>query len=344
MEYPTTARAGEGLPSGPKSDSKSDLPADYRALNAGAGCRVAGERMVVRMTGDDRIAFLNGMCSNDIKRLAPGSLVPALLLTEHAHVISDLYVWAKNDALMLETDRAMWPNARAQLEKFLVADDVEIEELTSMTVIDIEGPKAHIAVAAVAVEAAGLEPWHHLTSQQIDIANLPRFGRPAFTVLVESEDAAAGLIDQLDGAAASIEIRRIGAEAIEVLRLENGIPRIGVDTGAKTIALEARLQPAISFDKGCYVGQETVERATSRGGVRKRLFGLRVHATRIPEANAVVMLAGNEVGRVTSAADSPRLGVIGLSILHQSAWAVGTEVAIVDAQGELTAAVSDLPF
>jgi len=337
MEYPTASRAGEE----PQSEPKSDLTADYRALSAGVGYRVAEDRLVVRITGEDRVPFLNGMCSNDIRRLEPGSLIAALLLTEHAHVVTDFYVWARNDALILETDRAMWPSARAQLEKFLVADDVEIEELASMAVVDIEGPQAQAAVAALAPDAGALAPWHHVVSERIGIANLPRFGRPAFTVLAED---AGSFVDELNRAAASIGIREVSAEAIEVLRIESGTPRIGVDTGTKTIALEARLQSAISFDKGCYVGQETVERATSRGGVKKKLLGLRVRGARVPGTNAAVMLEGKEVGRVTSVADSPRIGVIGLSILHHSAWTVGTEVVIADAQGELGASVSDLPF
>ncbi len=86
-----------------------EFEADYRALTAGVGCRLMEERMLVRMVGDDRVPFLHGMCSNDIAGLKPGMIAPALLMTEHAHVLADLYVWAKNDNLLIETDRALWP-------------------------------------------------------------------------------------------------------------------------------------------------------------------------------------------------------------------------------------------
>jgi len=340
MDYSTTAQTGHRA----ESEPSSEFEADYRALTAGVGYRVTEERLVVRMVGDDRVSFLNGMCSNDVKQLAPGTLVQALLLTEHAHVVAELYVWAKREALLLETDRTLWPHARAQLEKCLVADDVEMEELAAMAVIDIEGPAAAQAVSAIGGESAtALAPWHHIASGNVDIASLPRFGRPAFTVMAEAEHAAR-FVAELNRAAAPLRIREVSTDALDVLRIENGVPRIGVDTGEKTIALEARLQSAISFNKGCYVGQETIERATARGGLKKRLFGLRLQGARVPEPNAAVQLDGKEVGHVTSAARSPRLGVLGLGILHHSAWTIGTQVTINDSQGELKAEVSDLPF
>src|SRR5262249_57202551 len=112
------------------------------------------------------------------------------------------------------------------------------------------------------------------------------------------------------------DFRPIRTEAIDIVRVENGIARVGVDTTDKTIALEARLNGAISFDKGCYVGQETIERATARGGLRKKLFGLLFEGERTPVPEAVARLDGKEVGRVSSVAASPRLGAIGLAILH----------------------------
>jgi len=339
-DYSTMARAGD--PAEPEPGS--GFAADYRALTAGAGYRRAGERLMVRMVGDDRVSFLNGMCSNDVKQLTAGMVAPALLLTEHAHVVAEVYVWAKGDALLLETDRTTWPRAREQLEKFLVADDVEMEELAAMAVLDIEGPAAAKVVSAIAGEAAaGLAPWRHISGDKFDIASLPRFGATAFTILLEDRNVAA-FVGELNRAAAPIGLREVSADALDVIRIENGVARIGVETGPKTIALEARLQSAISFSKGCYVGQETIERATARGGLKKRLFGLRINGARVPEANSAVMMDGKEVGRVTSATLSPRLGVVGLSILHHSAWSVGAQVTINDAQGELRAAVSDLPF
>ena len=133
-------------------------------------------------------------------------------------------------------------------------------------------------------------------------------------------------------------------DADEIVRVESGNARVGVDTNEKTIALEARTEPAISFSKGCYIGQETVERATARGALKRRLMGLRIDGARVPGAGSRVMLAGKEVGHLTSPLRSPRLGVIALAVLHHSAWAPGTAVKIEAADGEAAAAVSELPF
>jgi folate-binding protein YgfZ len=135
--------------------------------------------------------------------------------------------------------------------------------------------------------------------------------------------------------------RCIDSSLLEVIRIENGVARVGVDTTDKTIALEARLNRAISFNKGCYLGQETIERATARGGLKKRMFGLKFNDMDFPTAGAVLTLDGKEVGRVTSAVRSPHFGAIGLAILHHNAWTPGTKLKV----GEGGAAiVSELPF
>ena len=118
-----------------------------------------------------------------------------------------------------------------------------------------------------------------------------------------------------------------------------------MDTSDKTIALEARLDRAISLNKGCYLGQETIERATARGGLKKRMFGIKFNGP--VSAGAILTLGGNTVGRVSSATRSPRLGAIGLAILHHSAWQPGTELKVGETGTAVetgTAIVADLPF
>jgi folate-binding protein YgfZ len=317
---------------------------EYRALTSGVGFRVLDDRIVVRVTGDDRAAFLHGMSTNDVKGLPVGGILYALFLTEHAHVIADCFIWAAEDALLIEADRASWPQTRAQLEKLLVADDVEMEE-SDETVIDLEGPASIEAVRRLIPDPP--KPWRYVRDGDLTIGNVPRIGIPAFTIL-----AAKASRQQI--AARLGDATEVGAEAIDTIRIENGIAKVGVDTGEKTIALEARLNGAISFSKGCYLGQETIERATARGGLKKRLFGLRFDGSRVAEIGAAVLLDGKEVGHVSSAALSPRMGAIGLAILHHNAWTPGTKLEIREQSGELAAGelaagnfgavVSDLPF
>ncbi len=318
----------------------SNLDLQLLALTTAAGVCRRQERMVVGLRGDDRISFLHGMCSNDVKNLKPGSLSYALILTDRAHVIADLYIWAVPGALYLDVERCLWPATREHLEKFLVADDVEIEEQDGWTIVDLIGPRSAEILARVVPPTKGLEPWCFISDGGRFIANLPRIGLPAFTMLLpcaQVENFLSGLIS------GNPEIREVGAAAVEVLRVERGVARVGVDATDKTIALEARLENAISFSKGCYVGQETVERATARGGIKKRLYGLRI-AGRLPQSGASAWLDGKEVGHLTSVAASPRLGFLGLAILHHSAWNPGTVLTVKDQNGESPAVVCDLPF
>jgi folate-binding protein YgfZ len=338
------------------------IEAGYGALKTGAGVRLCSERTIIRMSGDDRASFLHGMCSNDIKGLKPGGLIAALFLTERAHLIAEAVVWATADALLLEMERSQWPAVRAHLERFLVADDVEMEESVAgarygsviQRVIQIDGPRASEAVAAAFGEPAALTgAWR---SGEVDggalVAQVTRWGKPAFTILISDASASETVARLIKAAGANQfgqagevgQVIEVSLEAAEIVRVESGIARVGVDTNDKTIALEARMEPAISFSKGCYIGQETIERATARGALKRRLMGLQLDASRVPDADARVMLAGKEVGHLTSPVCSPQLGVIGLGILHHSAWAPGTAVTIHDADGELAALVSELPF
>ncbi len=311
--------------------------AAYDAVVNGAGVHVLDGRIVVRVVGDDRASFFHGMCTADVKGAKPGAILPALFLTEHAHVIADAFIWVTGDALVVDIDSDAWARVRAHLERLLVADDVEFEDAGEFALIDVEGPAALDAACPDEV-APSLPPWRFVEAGKSLIGNLPRYGGPAVSVIASR--------DSIDSTIAAIlakapHSRRVDSSPLETIRVENGIALVGVDTTDKTIALEARLDRAISFSKGCYLGQETIERATARGGLKKRMFGLKFNDAHVAPVGAVVSLAGTEVGRVTSAVRSPRFGAIGLATLHRSAWTPGIELKI-GADG--AASVTDLPF
>jgi len=314
--------------------------AEYTALIRGAGVCLLPSRVVVRTVGDDRVSFIHGMCSNDIRGARTGSVLPALFLTEHAHLIADFFAWICEDSILIDIDAQAWERARVHLEKLLVADDVEFEREPDIAVLHIEGPRALEAMlAATNASDPGAARW--VRKDGMFIGNVDRFGKPGFTLLADR--------NQLDSLAAAVEslgadFRRVAFDALDAVRIENGLARVGVDTNERTLALEARLERAISFNKGCYVGQETIERATARGGLKKKLFGLRFQVGRLPRIGAMVKLDGKEVGRLGSTADSPRFGPIGLAILHHDAWKPDTSVMVIDESGETPARVSDIPF
>ena len=312
--------------------------ADYDAVRRAAGVRVLDELVVVRVVGDDRVSFFHGMCSADVKGAKPNDVLAALILTEHAHVIAELFIWVTDDALLLDIDADAWTRTRAHLERLLVADDVEFEDASDVSIVDIEGPRALDAAGIVGGDGvASLAEWRSVSVGDLRIANIPRVGGPAVSIV-----APRARVDSIVGKVIEsiADSRRIESAVIEAIRIENGIAQIGVDTTDKTIALEARLNRAISFNKGCYLGQETIERATSRGGLKKRMFGIKFKGP-APSVAAALSLGGKTVGSVSSAIRSPRLGAIGLAILHYSAWQPGTELKVDDGG---IARVADLPF
>ena len=309
------------------SDSSS-----YDAVIRSAGVLVLDTRILVRVTGDDRASFFHGMCSADVKGSKPGTILPALFLTEHAHVIAEAFIWVISDALILDIDADAWERTRSHLEHLLVADDVEFEDARELAIIDVEGP------AATAATSAPATPWSFIEQGGSLVGNLPRFGGPAASVIAPRGSIESTIGEVLAKAPGS---RRIDASVLEIIRIENGVARVDLDTADKTIALEVRLNRSISFNKGCYLGQETIERATTRGGLKKRMFGLKFNHESVPATGAVLTLEAKEVGRVTSAVRSPRFGAVGLAILHHSAWTPGTELKVSE---DGAAIVTELPF
>ena len=166
------------------STAAASLDADYRALTEGAGYCLLDDRTVVRVTGDDRVSFFHGMCSADVKGAHPGDVLPALFLSEHAHVIGEFLIWVEQDALMFETQLMAWPHEKEHLEKLLVADDVEMEELRSLGILHVEGPRAADALSAAEIAGAhALKPWRYSKSFNAVLGHVPRFGGDAFSIL-----------------------------------------------------------------------------------------------------------------------------------------------------------------
>jgi folate-binding protein YgfZ len=311
------------------------------ALHAGAAWRMLDDRALIRVVGGDRVSFLHGMLSNDVRGMQPGDAAPALVLNERAHVIADLFVYAEPNDFLIEIDRELWPSARAHLERLLVADDVEFKELADWTILDVEGPRAVELISGMHPQIAALALWRFVPDGDLRIAHLPRYDWPAVTALGNRKSIATLVHELREQAPEALEA---DAAAFETLRVERGLARVGIDTGEKTLALEARFERAISLNKGCYVGQETLERATAHGSLKKKLFGLRLARGAPPTIGAAVELDGHEVGTVTSVASSPGQGTLGLGIIHHSAWAPGTAVMIKDSAGARPATVSELPF
>lgn len=284
----------------------------YALLRAGGPAAVRGRAGLVWVEGPEAAAFLHGLLSNDVEGLAPGEARPALFLDAKGHVQVDVRVRRDAaDAFTLVADPALAPRLAELLERYHFSEDLDVlgpEEVDLVTVAGVDA-------AAAAAAGTALE------------------GRVPGTVDVVVDDAAVAL--------AALGAPEVPAEALEMLRIAAGVPAVGVDTGPTTLVQEAGLQDAaVSFEKGCYLGQETVARVRYRGRVNRLLRGLVLAGDGAP-AGAAVTAGGREVGRLTSVAVTPDLGAIGLAVLRHEV-APGASVDVEGAAGP--ARVVGLPF
>jgi folate-binding protein YgfZ len=320
--------------------SYGDPTAEYRALRERAAVVDHAFRGRVRASGSDRVSFLQGMLSNDVKALASGAGCPALLLTEQGKVVADLVVLAVDDALVLDALAGALPGAVAALERFIVADDVELARVGDEDTLAIIGPDARGALASLGI-AAPDQPYGHVVASwgdtSVRVVAVPRPGAGGYHLHVPRahtvalwERTAAGIV-------------AAGHDAFEMLRIESGVPWYGRDVGPDTIALEAPLD-GVSFTKGCYLGQEVMERVTARGHVNRRLVGLVIDAPEPPTPGDRLFAGEKDVGWVTSACRSIALGApLALGYVRREHLEPGTRLDVRTAGGNVGASVRTLP-
>ncbi|MDX6665512.1 MAG: hypothetical protein QOG68_1718 [Solirubrobacteraceae bacterium] len=289
------------------------------------------ERGKLALTGADRKAFLNGQVTNDVEALAEGQGCYAAFLTPKGKMLGDLRVLdvgPPTQELLLDTERVALQPLFDLVRRFSIGHDVQLHKRTVETgLLSLVGPGARGAAGATDLPAT--EHAHRAG----DIA-----GRPVR--LVVTDVGVDVLCAAADTEAVAAALREAGAEPIdeaaaEVLRVEHGRPRYGVDLDDSVIPQEAGLNDrAVSFTKGCYVGQETVARLHYKGKPNRHLRGIRLAAP--AAAGTPLTLAGKEVGRVSSPVVSPRLGPVALALVRREA-PPGTQL-------DDGSAVVELPF
>jgi len=322
-----------------------DPAAEWRALCEDAALVDLAFRERVRVGGADRVDFLQGMLSNDVRTLAPGRGCPALLLSDQGKVVGDLVVVPLADAVLLDGMATAVAAVVAALERYVVADDVEVAALGGADhAIGLYGPQAAATLARLGPGAPPGDPYGFATLDLAGSAVLTqRVPVPApggFLCYVPAAAAPAWWTRCLDAG-----VRPAGQRAFDVLRIEGGVPWHGRDVSAETLALEAPLEHAISFTKGCYLGQEVVERVSARGHVNRRLMGLEIAGETAPEAGDRLFAGAREIGWVTSVAWSWRLScTVALGYVRREYWAPGTALEVAARAGRLPVTVRALPF
>ena len=279
-----------------------DPHAEFAALRRGCGVYDLGYRVKISLTGSDRVRWLNGMVTNNIRDLAVDRGVYAFLLNPQGHILADLYAYNRGEWIMVDTDCGQAEKILATFDHYIIMDDVEVGNLgEQLTALGIAGPKSRDVLAAAGFEIPEL--------QALQMQSVVWQGTES--ALVRGEDAehisyeiwlAPGAVRQLWDAFLAAGADPVGSEALEMQRIVSGIPRYGVDIRERDLPQETEQARALNFNKGCYVGQEIVERIRSRGAVHRKFTGFVADGAGQIASGSKIVAGEKEVGEITSAA------------------------------------------
>lgn len=328
-----------------------DPQAEYRALRRGFGLVDLSNRGLIRVEGQDRQRFLNAMVSNNTADLEPGQGCYATFLNPKGHMVTDLVVYADEASYLLEVEPHVVPTFLEAIDFFVISEDVTFAvETETWAAIGVQGPKAPdaLVVASGQDSLRDLAPYGSQACRMADhdgwVARRSYSREPGY-LLLAAPAAAAAVWTTVRRQGEAFDGRAVGLQALDTLRIESGTPRFGIDMTEATIPVEANLQDAVSYTKGCYVGQEVIARIDARGHVNRRLVGLLLGNAGLPEAGAKIFSPQREVGWITSATQSPALQqTIALGYVRRESLAPGTTLQVRTEAGDLPATVSALPF
>jgi folate-binding protein YgfZ len=326
-----------------------DPAAEHAAVREAAGLFDRSHVGKIEVTGRDRVSFLQGMLTNDLKALKPGQGCPAALLDVHGKVQALMVAFVADDRLFLELPPGTaWKTLRL-LDKFLITEKVHFADVTeAFACFSIQGPMAGRVLGNATGSAVSLDPFCHEERRVNEVAarifRVDETGETGFHVWAPVESVEP-VWKKLLEAGRPFDLRPAGFEALDALRVEAGIPWYGRDVDESVLLPEIPLDPMVSYTKGCYLGQEIVARVKYRGQVRRLLAGFVLDGERVPAPGAVLIKDCADVGRITSAVRSFSLNrPIALGFVRREWAEPGTVLTIRDGEATLTAQVSELPF
>ena len=330
--------------------SYGDESGEYQAVRDGGGAGLIdlSSRALVEVSGTEAVPFLNGLITNDVKALEDGAWMLAAFPNVQGRLIATARVLRRRaDAFLFDTEAATREPVFKTLERFTLAGDFRVRDLTDETaVLSVQGARAVEVIGATLGEEAAQVKRGRVHSAQwekrsVSLIRATHTGEDGFDLFL-----GAGQAPSLWDALASAGARPVGFNALETLRIEAGLPRYGVDMDEANVVLETGLDEAVSYTKGCYVGQEIIARIHWRGHVAKRLAGLSFDdEAQALRGDKIRAADGREIGRVTSSAFSPRRNrAIALAYVKYDYLAPGTEVQVISDNGERAARVDELPL
>jgi folate-binding protein YgfZ len=310
-----------------------DIGTEYAAMRETVGLVDTNFRAFFSFTGPDRQRYVNAILTSNVRDLKPGQGTVGLLLNPQGHILAEVETFAREESILASSHAMIRGRTLSTFDKFIIMDDVLLEDLTDSTgTLDLAGPRATALLADLGVRNfAGMPLLAHeeviLGQTPCRVVRRELAGVPAATLIAGREHLPA-LWHDLAGRVRNHGGAPVGMEALNSIRLECGTPWFGHDYDDKQIPHEAGLEHShINYEKGCYTGQEIVERVRSRGHVNRRLAELRFSCPDAPASGTKLLYEGNEIGSVTSSAFSPRLGQpIGLGYLRREHSAIGTRL------------------
>ena len=295
------------------------MSSDYRALREAAAWLDLSGRGKIRLTGEDRARLLHAMCSQEIESMKPGEGGYAFFLNAQGRILADANIFCFEDHFLLDTEPETARKVFEHLDRYIIADDVTLtDETDRMATIAIEGPEAAQALTKLCSPIPET-PYSTATCGERTVARVDSTGAGGFFLFTSIEDKPQ-LIHDLALAGASPAT----PEAATIVRLENGRPRYGEEITERFLVQETGQMQAVHFSKGCYLGQEIVERVRSRAQIHRILRRLEIDSNEVPSAGTKF-----EGGEIVSAVLSPALGkVIAMAYVRTPSSEPGTELTI----------------
>src|ERR1700728_36908 len=319
-----------------------DPQAEFVALRDGCGVYDLGFRAKISLTGGDRVRWLNGMVTNNIRDLAEGHGVYAFLLNPQGRILGDLYAYHRGESIVVDTDCGQLEKILATFDHYIIMDDVEVKDLSAeISALGISGPRSHevlksagFAVGPVQALQVQTADWHGF---ECTLVGGEDESRPAYEIWL-APDGVRPLWNALLEAGAT----PAGSEALEMHRIVSGIPRYVVDIRERDLPQETEQARALNFNKGCYVGQEIVERIRSRGAVHRKFTGFLTEGLAKIATGTTIVAGEKQVGEITSTASLRAPGgekTVALGYIRREVGAPGREGTI----GAARAMVVELP-
>jgi folate-binding protein YgfZ len=332
------------------SDHERSLEVEWKHVQEAVGLLELPSLSLIQMTGADCVRFLQGMTSNDVASLEEGRGTFAFFLTSQGRIVSDARIYRTQEGFLIETFASFQAPLLQHIEKYLVADEVELKPLPEVDFVALQGPLVSPALQDLGL-AMPEKPYSHLLLEApiaenrvpIRIVRVKLTQAPGFVIQIPKNGAGPARKWLLEG------VRKhgggmVGPETLQTLRVEAGIPWCGFDFDNRNLPLETGLDCFVSETKGCYLGQEAMEKIRARGHLNKHLAILRIDGSILPAPGARILAGERDVGELRSGAISVLLRCpLAFGTIQRDFCTLDTRVAILDVQGSLPATIFGMP-